>query len=220
MINLSKNQKLIIIGIGIIIVSVISYYIFQRIENSKYELLEIEEVISNLNEVGSNNTVTENIGIIDDGVEETIIVHIAGSVKNSGIIFAKEGARVSDIISLAGGLIDEADISKVNLAYMVEDGQKIYIPSIHDKEEHYITGENGEGIVEQGNIEKPNTVVNINTANQTELETIPGVGPSTANNIINYREENGKYKTIEDIKNVPGIGDSKFENMKSYIKVK
>ena len=213
MINLNKNQKLIILIVGLIILFVISFYIFQKVQDSKYEESMQEELLE-------GNAVVEEVKKEETG-ENYIIVHIAGSIKNGGIITAKEGSRVSDIINLAGGLSENSDISKVNLAYKVEDGQKIYIPSMEDKNvvDHYITFESGEGIIEQGNSEKQE-IVNINTATQTELETLSGVGPSTALNIIKYREENGKYSSIEDIKNVPGIGESKFEQLKDSIKVK
>lgn len=218
MINLNIKQKLIILVIFLIIVLVISYYIFQRIQTSNYEDIEIEDFVDMQNEEAENSINSQSVDIDD---EENIIVHIAGSVKKNGIIITKENSRISDIISLAGGLTEDADISDVNLAYKVEDGQKIYIPSIAEKEtlEHYITKDAGEDIATQGSATEKITI-NINTANQTELEMLPGVGPSTAANIIKYREENGKFKQIEDIKNIPGIGDSKFESLKDYIKVK
>lgn len=216
MMNFSKNQIYIIIIISMVVVCVISYYIFQRIQDTQYEEVNVNEILA---QEDTKNVLREENIVVEE--ENSIIIHIVGSVKKNGIIEAKEGDRVSDIISLAGGLTEEADISDVNLAYKVEDGQKIYIPSIKEKNVlgHYITTESGEGIIEQTELENK-IVVNINTANQTELETLPGVGPSTATNIMKYREENGKYQTIEDIKNVPGIGDIKFESLKEYIKVK
>ena len=112
----------------------------------------------------------------------------------------------------------DADITNVNLAYKVEDGQKIYIPNKleADEIENIVTRDNGEGVL-QG--EKQNEKVNINTATQTELETLSGIGPSTALKIITYRNENGKYKNIEEIKNVPGIGESKYKQIENKITI-
>lgn len=154
-------------------------------------------------------------------IDEEIVVHITGEVVNEGIIRIKKDSRLVDVIEKAGGTTKEADLSKINLAYQVKDGQKIYIPNMNDKEneiQEYITGGAGNNIIIE---EKENeSKVNINTANQTELETLSGIGPSTALKIINYRNENGEFKKIEDIKDVPGIGESKFENIKENICVK
>lgn len=84
------------------------------------------------------------------------------------------------------------------------------------EKESYISEEIGENIIVE-DIKTNTNLININTATQTELETLTGIGPSTALKIINYREENGKFNTIEDIKNVPGIGDSKYEAIKNEI---
>ena len=119
-------------------------------------------------------------------------------------------------------------MDQVNLAYILEDGQKIYIPNKNEKIETgaYIIANSGKNVlVEEGNgsttTEKNakgvNGKVNINTANQTELETLQGIGPSLAQRIIEYRKENGKFQTIEDIQNVKGIGDSKYSNIKDDI---
>lgn len=160
-----------------------------------------------------------NIQNEEEVIDEEIIVHITGEVKNEGIIKIKKDSRLADVIEEAGGTTEEADLSKVNLAYQVKDGQKIYIPNINDKKiQEYITEEAGDSIIIEEKERK--SKVNINTATQTELETLSGIGPSTALKIINYREENGKFKKIEDIKNVPGIGEAKFENIKEEICIK
>lgn len=104
------------------------------------------------------------------------------------------------------------------MAYQVKDGQKIHIPNINDKEketQEVITESAGDNIIIEG--KESISKVNINTATQAELETLSGVGPSTALKIINYREENGEFKQIEDIKNVQGIGETKFESLKEEI---
>ena len=151
---------------------------------------------------------------------DMIVIHITGEVKKPGIVKIEEGSRVQDIIDKAGGLTDKADITNVNLAYVVEDGTKIKIPSTNDEKtnEQVITEGIGENII---NIEdKKDTLVNINSANEAELEELPGIGPSISSRIVEYRNSNGKFKTIEDIKNVTGIGENKFNNIKLFIKVK
>ena len=150
-------------------------------------------------------------------------VHVTGEVKNPGVVKVKEGSRIEDIIEAAGGLTENADITNVNLAYIVEDGMKIRIPSSNEENdsEDYITEDSGKGVIlsEESN-NSSSSIVNINTANEAELEQLPGIGPSISSKIVEYRNKNGKFKNIEDIKNVTGIGDSKFEKIKEYIKVK
>ena len=136
-----------------------------------------------------------------------------------------------------GGINENADISNINLAYKLEDGMKIYIPTIQEKEKNtsnntnitdtqdlttqYVTASSGLIDSSTKNSETNQTTkVNINTATQSQLETLPGIGPSTASKIINYRKEKGNFKKIEDVKNVSGIGDSKFEKIKELICVK
>lgn len=198
MINFSKEQKIIIGLIGIIIISIIIYYMTQKI--------------------GNDEIIIENIESIEEEevIEEKIAIHMTGCVKNPGIIELKEGERIDDAIQLAGGLTEEADLTNVNLAYKVEDGQKIYIPSIHDIEEKEIIQENQEEIFGK---ENETGKVNINTAKQTELETLPGIGPTIALRIIEYREENGKFTNIEELKEVEGIGEAKWEQIKDFIEI-
>lgn len=202
---LNNKQKVILGAISIIMLIFIGSYIMKKTETDYTELEIIEE-----KKVEVNNIKEEEIE------EKKIIIHIAGEVENEGIIEVDKNARIADVIEAAGGTTEEVDLSKVNLAYSVKDGQKIYIPNINDKQqEEYITEEAGRDVITES--QEITDKVNINIAKQTELETLTGIGPSTALKIINYRQENGEFKTIEDIKNVPGIGESKFENIKDSI---
>lgn len=204
---LNKKQKIIVAVLLTAMCIVIGYYIISKTE--KYDYSEIEK---------ASNTIEENKEILDDNsVEDKIIIHITGEVEEEGVIELEKGARISDAIGEAGGTTEEADLSNVNLAYSLSDGQKVKIPNINEKNKEVIIEEEaGENIIIEGNKSKAEKV-NINKATQTEIETLPGIGPSTALKIINYRNEHGKFKNIEDIKNVSGIGDSKFENIKEYI---
>lgn len=168
----------------------------------------------------SSPDIEETVEISDMQSKEaknTIIVHVAGCVEKEGVVELEEGARIADAIEKAGGATLDANMSKVNLAYKLKDGQKLYVPSnIEDDEETAIVTEKGEGIQGEAN-GKTGAKININTATQTELETLSGIGPSMALKIIEYRTKNGEFNTIEDIKNVPGIGDAKFEAIKDEI---
>lgn len=146
---------------------------------------------------------------------ETIKVYVTGEVKNQGVIELEQGSRIVDAIEKAGGQTEEANLKNVNLAYELEDGQKIYIPNKSEENTNEITDDGITGIDS-----KENDTININKADEKELQELNGIGESLASSIIKYREDNGKFKNIEDLKNVPGIGESKFSNIKEKIKVK
>ena len=213
-----KNKKIISIIIAIIILIVIGiYFIINNFEKNENEF-EISNIEFEENKI-------ENINA---EIEETsqIIVHIAGEILNPGVISLDEGARIIDAINKAGGITNEADLSKVNLAYILEDAQKIYIPNVNEKE---IIENRSSEIVKSGSTQENSNTgeklkngekININTATQKELQKLTGIGESIALRIINYRKENGKFNTIEDIKNVSGIGESKFNKIKNDIIVK
>ena len=193
---MSKNK--IILFSCIIIIAIFAYYWSEK-ENEEFDINNILQ------------TQAENFE------PEEIIIHISGAVTNPGIIRMVAGERIADAIEKAGGCTQEADLKNVNLAYVVQDGTKIYIPSIGEENEKIIETNAGSGVLADG---KENVKVNLNTASLIELQEIPGVGETTAQKIIDYREKNGKFKNIEDLKNVSGIGDSKFENMEEYICIK
>ena len=202
--NINKNY-IVIAVVAVIICIVILIYIFSlnQTDYNNYEDLEI--------------TSTEEENKEETEEKEKIKVHIAGSVVSEGIVELEEGARVADAIDKVGGTTPDANMNQVNLAYKLEDGQKIYIPN--QNEEEYKITEGMEGIQTNEDINKNNELININTATQTELELLPGIGPSAATKIIDYREENGEFETIDDIKNVPGIGEAKYETIKNSITV-
>ena len=213
MLEFIKQKKNLIIAITVVIICIV-YWIYNK--NTSYNESNLE---SDILEVASNTNDKDN----KDTDENIIMVHIIGGVAKPGVVKIKEGGRIEDAIEAAGGLTEDSDISNVNLAYVLDDGVKVKIPTIDDEsketEETYISEDSGKNVIMQED-EKAGSIVNINKATQTELETLPGIGPSLAGRIISYREQNGKFKKIEDIKNVAGIGDSKFENIKDFIKVK
>lgn len=161
----------------------------------------------------------ENTVMIKEDKEENkekIIVHIEGAVNSPGVIELEKDSRIIDIIEKAGGLTEEANTKNLNLAYKIEDGQKIYIPNINDEDETVtISKEAGQNVIKENEDKK--SLININTASQTELEKLPGIGQSTALKIINYRKENGKFNQLEDLKKVEGIGEAKYKKISEYI---
>lgn len=170
------------------------------------EELSFEEVETSLNEIKEE--------AVSERPKETV-VDIKGEVNNPGVYQMEEGSRIIDVIDKAGGVLEEAETTAVNFAQILTDQMVIYVPK---KGEELPT----DSMITEGqldNTEAEVTQVDINKAEKEILMTLQGIGPSKAENILSYREENGLFETIEDIKNVPGIGEVTFENLKDVITV-
>lgn len=236
-----NDKKKIIICIAAILVVTILFIIFVINRNQSKNIIDLNSLIGeeNQTEESRENLNNENLKgeensekNIEGGTNTekqnsaTIVIHITGEVKKEGVIYLKEGARIIDAIKKAGGETKQADLSQVNLAYELQDGQKIYIPNKNEKITEYIVDNSNENLMNNQNTNKSDSgsngksiTININTATLAELDNLPGIGPSTAQKIIEYREENGKFKKIEDIQNVKGIGEAKYEDIKEKITV-
>lgn len=196
---LSKREQISIILI-IITVLVISLFNFIR-----------KEFIDKDN--GKENLVEELIEEVEEDIKEEpeeIMVHISGQVYKPGLVKLEPGARVIDAVNAAGGLKKNADLDKINLAKKLVDEEKIYIPEI---------GENIEGdLLDYSTSADVGNKININTCTKEELLSLPGIGEVLAERIIEYREKT-PFKKLEDLMNVSGIGEKKFENIKDMIVV-
>lgn len=210
--NINKKTIIAVLLSFIVIISIYYFFIKEK------EYTEINTNLSILNEE-EEYTKEEN--------KNKIIIYITGAVANEGIYELDENSRIADAIDKAGGITEEANINNINLAFVLEDGVKIYIPKKGDNSNEIKDDTNTYISKRSDNIElaqstknnNTNNKVNINTANQTELERLPGIGASIATKIISYRNKNGKFINIEDIKKVNGIGESKYEKIKDLIKV-
>lgn len=204
---MENKNKLKTIAIGMILLfGVIIYFTIGKDENYENIYIDNMKALENV----SNSSNIEEV--------EKIKIHIIGEVNNPGIYEVLLGSRIQDVIIAAGGQTKDADLDKVNLAYELEDGQKIRIPSIFDEKIAYIYNDSGENVIEN-NENTESVKINLNKATLEELQKINGVGPSLAEKIISYRKENGKFKSIEDLKNVSGIGEKKYESIKEYVQV-
>ena len=152
---------------------------------------------------------------------QLIYVHIAGEVSNPGMYELKHDARVSAAIDAAGGLTENADQLSINLARQVTDGEQIVVQAYIEAEpgNSKSTDASDSGLPSSSNTEVLSSKVNINTASASELITLDGIGESTAAKIIAYRQANGSFASIEEIKKVSGIGDRKYEAIKDRITV-
>lgn len=182
--NFIYKNKTYIICIVLLLLSIISVVI-QSIDRKETLNVNKKEMINN---------------------DKKIAVYITGEVKSPGVYYVEEGARLDNLLDICGGVTDQADIEKLNLAQKLSDGEKI---TILKKEEDLSLEETESEILEE---EK----VNINKASKEELMSLDGIGEATANKIIEYRKEN-EFLIIEDIMNVSGIGEAKFDNIKDDI---
>ncbi len=151
---------------------------------------------------------------------KNIIAHICGGVKSPGVYTLPENSRVKDFIDAAGGASKDGIIDAINLARIVRDGEKIVIPQTGKTSACNETGGTGSEPVPQISPEENKGKIDINTGTLADLDSIPGIGPVIAQRIIDHRNTNGNFKSVEDIKEVKGIGEKTFEKIKDYIEVK
>lgn len=226
---LKKNYKYIIGGIVILIIIILSiYFSLKYTENIKKEDVIVEDKNKEEDKVSEEKN---NYYYVD----------VKGAVNNPGVYKLEEDKRVIDAINLAGGLRDDSDTSVINLSKKIKDEMCIVIytkdeldkyksESLNISEKltnieknHIINDEFNDALIEDENndsqsiISNINSKVSINFASKEELLTLTGIGESKADAIIKYREENGEFKSIEDIKNVSGIGDALYEKIKDNI---
>ena len=228
-----ENKLIITTTIAFLLIILICLSIYSiKISNKNNDILcENNEDIDNNAEVALNNEIKK------------MYVDIKGAVKNPGVYQVNEENIINDVINLAGGLLDKAYVENINLSKKVQDELVIYVYTKNEikknnlqenqtcSSNNYIITECTENKVsiitsnennennENNNSSVSSSLININIASIEELTTLPGIGESKAQNIINYREENGYFKTIDEIKNVNGIGEATFDQLKKYITV-
>lgn len=139
------------------------------------------------------------------GGGRTITVHVSGAVQSPGVVLVAAGARVGEAIAAAGGALPEADLGRVNLAAPLADGQQLSVPTVS-------AGGGAAAVAGDGR-------VRLNLAGVEELETLPGVGPVLAERILAYREEHGPFAVVEDLLDVPGIGEGKLAALRDAVLV-
>lgn len=227
------NKKKFIIGIsGILLFSLLSFGIFYYYKNKESKTIVYESTLEEKKE----EPVEE--------IKEYYYVDVKGMVTNPGVYSIEKGKRIIDVFEQAGGLLENANTSLLNLSMLVKDQMVIVVYSnqeINSLEETIKKEKKQETLCKSNdactttsksvvvpkleqkttdnNVDVASEKININTASKELLMTLSKIGESKANSIIEYREKNGEFKTIEDIKNVSGIGDSLFESIKDYITI-
>jgi competence protein ComEA len=143
-------------------------------------------------------------------------VHVAGAVRRPGVYRMRPGSRIDDAVQLAGGATSKGDLSAVNLAAKVEDGRQILVPERAPKGAAAPAGAGAPG---SGAAAAPGQPINLNTATLEQLDTLAGVGPATAQKILDYREEHGGFGSVEELAQVPGIGEKRLAGLEEQVRV-
>lgn len=152
-------------------------------------------------------------------IKQTVMkVDVKGAVNRPGVYVAKEGERVLDVINKAGSFTAQADKNSVNLAQRVQDQMLIYVPVVGENPSNVISPA-GQATGGASASSSNQETVNLNTATETELQTLTGIGPAKAAAIIQFRTEQGSFKSVEDLKNVSGIGDKTFEKIQDQVSI-
>lgn len=218
---LKKKEKLIgsvILCVILLLVTVIGYMMSKNNNSGVDEDIFIEksskEEKANIKD--DKKSTSKEAETSESIQKNRILVEIKGAVKKPDVYLMKEDSIVKDLIKEAGGAADNSDTSKLNLAQRLRDGMCIVVPNVQSN-----TGNMATAPVSLNNgISSTSEIININTASKEELKKLPSVGDVTADKIIAYREKNGGFKTIEDIKKVDRIGESTFNKLKDKIDVK
>jgi len=162
-----------------------------------------------------------------------LAVHVLGAVAHAGVVEVPEGTRVDTVLQRAGGASADADLARLNLARPVVDGERLYVPRVGETEVPEALGPDTPGVTGSGAASGPvpgsgtagggvpasDAVVDLNTADQAALETLPGIGPALAARILSWREEHGGFSSVEDLLEVSGIGDGRFAELRDRVRV-
>ena len=192
-----RQKNIFIVTLAILIV-IGSFYSFWQ-KRSVIESTSSGEVLAKNTQVAEEKTIE-------------IVVYISGAVNKPGVFKLSNHARAVDLVNLAGGLSMEADPSKINMAQQLKDGMHINVAA-----KAAVQG-GGDALGNSSRV-KIGSKVNINTADKIELDTLPGVGPALAEQIMEYRQAKGSFNDLDELKKVPGIGPSKFEKMKDKVTI-
>lgn len=213
--RLSKPIVIAIIACVLLVIAFALFTLYSSASASSFTVNSASATEQEASEEPDNN-------VYGDSAENTssdICVYISGAVNNPGVCRLSEGARLIDAVEMCGGLTSEASTSAVNMAMVLEDAMQVNVPTETEVANNSVAAQTTASSESSTASASSSTsgLVNINTATSEELQTLSGIGESKANKIITYRQQNGSFKTIDELCNVSGIGEKTLESLRQYI---
>ena len=242
-VEISKTTVAVMVAVLVVVIGVVGVIISQKsgevVIDKTSDVINDSPLIAKNTTTLTSNSSTPTVQNSEVKNEDEMKVYVVGCVKKEGVVTLKKGQIIDDAIKAAGGATKNADLRKTNLACELNDHDMLVIYSkntsaskttvnsssstsaMHNTSgSKIIKGSGGSIITQKSTTKSASSKININQASVSELDALPGVGPATAQKIVAYRNTNGKFVVIEDIKKVAGIGDSKYDSMKDLISVK
>lgn len=208
------NKKLKIFGIVVLFIVLGAVYLLWWQKGQKNQtVIWIDETESSGNEAESEIQSTSEV-LTEQESDKVIFVYVCGYVKNPDVYELEEGARMFQAVELAGGPLADGDTSYLDMAGVLSDGERVYVPSYEEVQENPAQYSVGNA---SSSTDSVYGLININKATKEQLMTLPGIGEAKADAIIQYREQSGGFSTIEDIMNISGIKEAAFSKIKSLI---
>ena len=203
-----KRLKPVLIGIVVVAAALVAFRISSFAVAGSSDTFEVEE------------TETVAKATQEAEAEETVCVHVVGCVNAPGVYVCQKGARLADAVSAAGGFTEDAAADAVNLAREVTDGEQVRIPSVEEAAaQSQAPYEEASSATASATSSASDGKVNVNTATSAQLQTVSGIGEVTAQKIIDEREANGPFSSVDDLTRVSGIGEKKLASLRDYLTV-
>ncbi len=213
--KLLENKTLVAV-LGTILIMLIGFFAWSNVTKTTADSQSDLPALSTTFSASSSASDLKTERSSSQTETQKVFVDIKGAVKNEGVYELSSGSRVTDVVKLAGGFTEDADKKSVNLAEKVTDEAVIYVARVGENVSPATTNSQANGSAQQ---EESSDKINLNTATLAELQTISGIGAKRAQDIIDYRDANGGFSSVDDLANVSGIGEKTLEKLKSEVTV-
>ena len=216
LIEKAKQYK-IALGLGLLGAIVAGFILLQGRDQGVTDVQQLTEQTSSSSSYKDEKSNKSNEISQAETEDQLVTVDVKGAVKKPGVYQLQSNSRVHDALEKAGGLTDEADLKSVNQAQKLSDEAVVYVAKVGENAVDVTTS--APASATSGTGQAKSALVNLNTATEADFQTISGIGQKRAQDIIAYREANGRFKSVDDLKNVPGIGAKTLEKLKEYVTV-
>ena len=216
LIEKAKQYK-IALGLGLLGAIVAGFILLQGRDQGGTDVQQLTEQTSSSSSYKDEKSNKSNEISQADTEDQLVTVDVKGAVKKPGVYQLQSNSRVHDALEKAGGLTDEADLKSVNQAQKLSDEAVVYVAKVGENAVDVTTS--APASATSGTGQAKSALVNLNTATEADFQTISGIGQKRAQDIIAYREANGRFKSVDDLKNVSGIGAKTLEKLKEYVTV-